>query len=87
MNKDIAIIVGDGIEVDLNSINNLTSDKIEKIRELVEQDILFSQLDEITNIKVIEKGQETNSFYEGEQTDGISFFHKVGEIEIHVRLS
>lgn len=85
--KDVVVLVGDGIEVDLNTLENLSVDSVEKIRELIEQDILFSGIETITNIVVIEKGKETYELYEEEKQPGVSFFHIVDNVNIHVRIS
>jgi hypothetical protein len=83
----ISVIVGEGLEVDLSNLEDIPTSSVEHIRELIEQDILFSALDNITRVLVVEKGKETNDIYENEINDGVSFFHDVDGKAIHVRVS
>lgn len=61
----------------------------EKLRNLIEQDILFSEIEPVTKIFVIKKGEETEDFYtkENNSKTGISYFHSINDMEIHVRIS
>ena len=61
----------------------------EQLRNLIEQDILFSEIEPVTKIFVIKKGQETEDFYtkENDLKKAISYFHSINNIEIHVRIS
>lgn len=83
----ISVIVGEGLEVDLSKIENVPTSSVEKIRELIEQDILFSNIENISRVLVVENEKETSTFYDNEVNSGISFFHIVDNIYFHVRVS
>ena len=61
----------------------------ERLRNLIEQDILFSEIDPVTKIFVIKKGNETEDFYtkENNSKKAVSYFHNINNFEIHVRIS
>lgn len=54
----------------------------------IEEDIVISELQNVSKILVTEQYKETNSFYENEtNSGGVSFFHTVNNKDIHVRIS
>ena len=69
-----------------NIDETLEQQDIEKLKNLVEQDIGFSGFELIEKVTVVEKGKETEEMYAGE-LNGVSFFHEVGGKNWHVRVS
>lgn len=86
-NNEILMVTSCGVEARVvTPLGEDFKDYI-KLQELVEQDILFSNKEEIKKIYICEKYKESETFYHGERTsEGVSFFHTVDGKEVHVRI-
>jgi hypothetical protein len=62
---------------------------LEHLRNLIEQDILFSELETVNKIFIIRKNYETEDFYTNENAaqKAVSYFHTIEGVEYHIRIS
>ena len=65
--------------------SELSGDKKTKLEKLIQEDIGFSDLEEVDRVFVVEKGFEDLEMYRGEK-EGVSFFHTIDGAIIHVRI-
>lgn len=81
MNTEILTTTGIIAEV---ISENLPASEIQKLTDVIEQDILFSELEEIKKITVVEKNNDKDFLY---KNSGVSFYHTLGGVDLHIRIS